>query len=226
MPFHTNELHLRLSNSIRLAIELGIVNDQLNQNYMLSDLFVLRGSLIISEEYELVGNVPNTEEDFGIFVKPFEESTNFILLGDWGKGGLNGDITGKSEYVSDGNDNSNKKVAYTYQAAIGRAINDYVTDTGINNFSAVITLGDNFYDNGVASSTDSSWMHLWKNVYNGPAMELPWFGVLGNHDYGYSTSGVQVRISLIYVFSNILEVIVYVSRRKSTDVKKYQITGK
>lgn len=47
---------------------------------------------------------------------------------------------------------------------------------------AVLLLGDNFYPNGVSSADDS----LWESAFNLPysAVSLPFWVVLGNHDYG------------------------------------------
>jgi len=51
----------------------------------------------------------------------------FYFLGDWGKGGLSGDITSKrklpSENSNNNNNNNNNKVSYTYQSSIARAMN-------------------------------------------------------------------------------------------------------
>jgi tartrate-resistant acid phosphatase type 5 len=48
----------------------------------------------------------------------------------------------------------------------------------------IISTGDNFYQNGVASTTDSHWTQSFVNVYNQQALQrINWFVVLGNHDY-------------------------------------------
>lgn len=49
----------------------------------------------------------------------------YILLGDWGKGGLAGDIM-TTYSAKEKNGQSSQKVSYTYQAAIGRAINSFI----------------------------------------------------------------------------------------------------
>jgi acid phosphatase len=61
--------------------------------------------------------------------------------------------------------------------------------------SFVVALGDNFYTDGVQSSTDSLWDSLWKDVYLGfETLNIPWYPVFGNHDYGYGSKGVQAQI--------------------------------
>ena len=51
----------------------------------------------------------------------------FYFLGDWGKGGLEGDILsqGNRKLGNNNNNNNKNKVTYTYQAAIARAMNRY-----------------------------------------------------------------------------------------------------
>ncbi|WP_374211883.1 purple acid phosphatase family protein [Alteromonas gilva] len=48
---------------------------------------------------------------------------------------------------------------------------------------AIISTGDNFYDNGVASVNDPYWQSSFESVYHGPHLFLDWYVVLGNHDY-------------------------------------------
>eukprot|EP01034_Spumella_vulgaris_P030871 gene30871-38153_t len=72
--------------------------------------------------------------------------------------------------------------------AVAQAMGQFANKTSPKP-SFVLALGDNFYANGVSSSTDVLWSYLWKNVYltNYPALYIPWYPVFGNHDYGGST---------------------------------------
>lgn len=49
----------------------------------------------------------------------------------------------------------------------------------------VLSLGDNFYSNGVESLDDPLWDKAYANIY--PKMsylkDLTWYGVIGNHDF-------------------------------------------
>mmetsp|Transcript_3197 Transcript_3197/g.295 ORF Transcript_3197/g.295 Transcript_3197/m.295 type:complete len:104 (+) Transcript_3197:220-531(+) len=49
----------------------------------------------------------------------------------------------------------------------------------------VLSLGDNFYSNGVESIDDPLWDKAYANIY--PKMsylkDLTWYGVIGNHDF-------------------------------------------
>ena len=49
--------------------------------------------------------------------------------------------------------------------------------------SAVVTTGDNFYEDGVASVRDPHWRESFNDVYRAPSLQVPWFACLGNHDY-------------------------------------------
>lgn len=53
----------------------------------------------------------------------------------------------------------------------------------------VLLLGDNFYDSGVESTTDSLWRTHFETPY--ADIPLPFYAVLGNHDYGGSLFGLD-----------------------------------
>jgi len=48
-------------------------------------------------------------------------------------------------------------------------------------FDFGLTLGDNFYPNGVSSPDDPQWKSKWEDVYN--PVGIPFYATLGNHDY-------------------------------------------
>lgn len=52
--------------------------------------------------------------------------------------------------------------------------------------SFVISLGDNFYENGVSGISDELWDSAWFSIFIRPfpcMHDIRWFSVLGNHDY-------------------------------------------
>jgi tartrate-resistant acid phosphatase type 5 len=55
----------------------------------------------------------------------------------------------------------------------------------------IISTGDNFYPDGVASTQDPVWMSSFENIYTGQALHCLWNVVLGNHDY---LGSVQAQI--------------------------------
>lgn len=177
-----------------------------------------------------------------------------VLLGDWGKGGIYGDVLAptvtptvsptlhltsgpttptvsstasvasvaalvgrtrtttsqsKSEYDSttvslrrlDKNKDDNNgggggggggSITYTYQVAVSKALGNWAS---ANSPDFVIALGDNFYTDGVASTSDEMWSTHWKQVYLGYSnLNIPWYPVLGNHDYGGGSSYVQAQL--------------------------------
>lgn len=129
-----------------------------------------------------------------------EDCLTFLLLGDWGKGGTSATVynnqaassssTSTSKVDTLGGGKSNQ----LYQMDVARAMNQYSAALTPRP-SFVVALGDNFYTEGVQSSTDSLWDSLWKDVYLGfETLNIPWYPVFGNHDYGYGSQGVQAQI--------------------------------
>lgn len=49
--------------------------------------------------------------------------------------------------------------------------------------SFVLYLGDNFYGAGVKSVKDRQWKTKFEDVFKAPSLEMPFYAVLGNHDY-------------------------------------------
>ena len=47
----------------------------------------------------------------------------------------------------------------------------------------IISVGDNFYEHGVASVDDPHWQNSFEKVYAAPSLQVPWHAILGNHDY-------------------------------------------
>ncbi len=92
------------------------------------------------------------------------ESLTFFTFGDWGTGG-------------------------TDQQAVADAVLQFCTT---NPCDFGLLLGDNFYETGVASVNDPQWQTKFEQVYAG--LDLPFYAVLGNHDHGQGSSGVQAQI--------------------------------
>jgi len=136
--------------------------------------------------------------------------------GDWGKGGLDGDLTTKGDIYSLITNSSSMKILnddesasqirefregqaseqyWTYQAAIARSMGTWASSTDVPP-SFVLAVGDNFYTKGVYSTDDPLWETYWKEVYldNYESLRIPWLPALGNHDYGYGMDGVYAQI--------------------------------
>ncbi|KAK9813485.1 hypothetical protein WJX73_001645 [Symbiochloris irregularis] len=48
----------------------------------------------------------------------------------------------------------------------------------------IISTGDNFYESGLTSTEDEQFRTSFTDVYNDPGLQVEWWAVLGNHDYG------------------------------------------
>jgi len=47
----------------------------------------------------------------------------------------------------------------------------------------VLAVGDNFYNDGVSSSSSQRFQSTFEDVYTGTSLQVPWYVVAGNHDY-------------------------------------------
>lgn len=184
-------------------------------------IFYLNLSLVFSfNNKEINKEIKNNKEINN------EITLTFLVLGDWGKGGISGDIRTISSnnnnnknydknivevdynrLLKDDGNNKNQKKVYTYQVTIASTMSTWITKKNINP-QFILSLGDNFYDNGVNSVDDSLWITHWRDVYlkNFTNLRIPWYPVFGNHDYGYGKQGIQAQLSrtktLINDYSN------------------------
>ena len=100
----------------------------------------------------------------GVAVEPAEgEETavssggfNYLVVGDWGR------------------DGERDQVEVAGQMSIA------ATDV---NARLVISVGDNFYEDGVAAADDPQWQSSFEEVYQAESLQIPWYVILGNHDY-------------------------------------------
>jgi len=66
------------------------------------------------------------------------------------------------------------------------------TRAKLDAYDLALTLGDNFYPRGVQSAEDPQWTTAFEDVYNDPALDIPFFASLGNHDHlGVPTAQVD-----------------------------------
>jgi len=81
---------------------------------------------------------------------------NFLIFGDWGRNG------------------EKDQRAVAAQMAVAAQAMDA---------KFIISVGDNFYENGVKSVDDRQWQSSFEKVYVAPSLQIPWHVALGNHDY-------------------------------------------
>lgn len=86
----------------------------------------------------------------------FSGALNFAIIGDWGRHGRP----------------DQRAVAQQMALACENA-----------RASFVISVGDNFYEDGVSSVHDQHWTSSFEDVYTAPSLQVPWHVTLGNHDY-------------------------------------------
>jgi tartrate-resistant acid phosphatase type 5 len=90
------------------------------------------------------------------FAAPSAASCNFLVVGDWGR---------------DGN---------AHQREVGEQMGKAAERLASQ---CVISVGDNFYEDGVQSTSDPQWRSSFEAIYAAPSLQVPWYVALGNHDY-------------------------------------------
>jgi tartrate-resistant acid phosphatase type 5 len=84
------------------------------------------------------------------------DGLNFLVFGDWGRRGEQDQVEVATQMA---------KAAKIFHPKF------------------VVSVGDNFYMNGVKSVHDSHWKESFEDVYSERALQVPWHCILGNHDY-------------------------------------------
>lgn len=83
-------------------------------------------------------------------------SLNFLAVGDWGRHG------------------------HHHQRDVAARMGESAELLGAR---FIISVGDNFYENGVTSVDDPGWRTSFEDIYTAPSLQVPWQVALGNHDY-------------------------------------------
>lgn len=109
-------------------------------------------------------NYPQGNNYLNIPIHPDPTKNYFIVMGDWGGNAVgNGDA----------------------QKAVAQMLLQYVNDHPNDNLMFIATLGDNFYYHG---QDGTLWDSDWYSVYDKKLTSVPWFPVMGNHDWGNADS--------------------------------------
>jgi tartrate-resistant acid phosphatase type 5 len=83
-------------------------------------------------------------------------SLDFVVIGDWGRDGQ------------------------SHQREVAQQMGRSAASIGSR---FVISVGDNFYEDGVTAVIDPQWRTSFEDIYSDPALMTKWHVILGNHDY-------------------------------------------
>ncbi|XP_072255640.1 tartrate-resistant acid phosphatase type 5 [Pyxicephalus adspersus] len=102
-----------------------------------------------------------------------EPSLRFAVIGDWGGSHLPPYYTEQETMVA---------------AQLGKTVADWGADF-------ILSVGDNFYDDGVQDVTDFRFKATYESVFNADSLrDVPWYVIAGNHDH-YGNVSAQVAYS-------------------------------
>ncbi|GAB5367208.1 hypothetical protein AAMO2058_001210000 [Amorphochlora amoebiformis] len=105
---------------------------------------------------------------------------SFVSIGDWGGAAVEGDT------------HTAKKNVYAVSDAMGKRASSI-------DAKFVIQTGDNFYWCGIQNTSDFQIAVDWLRPYAQSSLQIPWYGVLGNHEYGYNP---QAQIDMTEKYKN------------------------
>jgi len=71
------------------------------------------------------------------------------------------------------------------QAATAKGMNTIASQL---NAQFVLAVGDNVYRHGAVDEFDTRFRDSYESVYDGSALQKPWYAVFGNHDYNGNTT--------------------------------------
>ena len=97
-----------------------------------------------------------TTADIPTASEPGRSELTFLIFGDWGRGG---------EF---------------HQRDVANQMGLAATKRRCR---FIVSVGDNFYEKGVQSAADPQWKSSCEDVYTAPSLGVPWYAILGNHDY-------------------------------------------
>lgn len=108
---------------------------------------------------------------------------NFLIHGDWG-------------WNSENQTKVAEKMGFFGNLIDAKFVIALVRHCNLSFFLALMFhKGDNFYEAGVDNTTDKKWDYLFHDVYNAESLQVPWYPVLGNHDY---RANIQAQIERTY----------------------------
>eukprot|EP01035_Chromulina_nebulosa_P022907 gene22907-29673_t len=126
-----------------------------------------------------------------LFLSQARASYNFLSIGDWGGAAI---------------------TEYTHNVVNVAA--QMVKTATASDPAFIVNTGDNFYWCGIQNTSDYQVKVDWVDPYSDPALDLPWYSVLGNHEYGYN---VQAQIDLASIYTNWVMDDRYYTRRVTVD---------
>lgn len=155
------------------------------------------GSLESENGSSTEANTDNTEN-----TESSENIIRFLIMGDWGTQTKANSYSNKRllENRNRNNNNNNNGNQGNGQNVYMSVLVAKAMATYASTYPAdfLLALGDNFYNNGVSSVEDALWTTYYKDVYNYDSLMVPWYAILGNHDYGSNKGAGSTQAQLEY----------------------------
>ncbi len=102
-------------------------------------------------------SLPAQAQEASLPAQAREASLDVTMIGDWGREG------------------------HDEQRAVAAAMGRWA---GGRDTAWTLSLGDNFYEDGVSGVDDPQWQDSFERIYDAPALRRRrWWSILGNHDY-------------------------------------------
>mmetsp|Transcript_131083 Transcript_131083/g.261555 ORF Transcript_131083/g.261555 Transcript_131083/m.261555 type:complete len:643 (+) Transcript_131083:121-2049(+) len=103
---------------------------------------------------------------------------SFLVIGDWG---------------FDAHSHGANLRSPTCQHLVGDAMDQEMGK--LSDVKFIVNVGDSFYPDGVSSKSDPQWDAKWRNFYSKQLQSVPWYSVMGNHDYHHDPAACSDKVS-------------------------------
>jgi hypothetical protein len=115
------------------------------------------------------------------------DPVNFMVIGDWGVGpAYTAPDTKNFQQIHTDAGLTTVQFGHLLSRTENAVIDKFQTVAGAFHPQFILSVGDQFYDDGLYNKQDPQFKNKYTNRFNSYSVNVPWYPTLGNHDYYFS----------------------------------------